>query len=79
MGEIDGSEVINYSEVVNLFELFLKRKSLQLQNLHFEPEKYAKLDGLLCQKIVEYKCHRNAFRNVFNKHGKVVSEIWGIK
>ncbi len=70
---------VEYSEVVRLFESFLGRKRLQLQNLRELPEKYQKLDGLLCEKIVKYGCHRSAFRNVMSKHGQVVSQIWGIK
>ncbi len=73
------STEIEYSEVVRLFEKFLERKELRLKDLRDNPEKYAKLDGLLCQKIVEYRSHRSAFRNVFNKHGQIISQIWGIK
>ena len=72
-------EPILYSKVVLLFEGFLKRKSLQLSNLHFNHEKYEKLDGLLCEQIVKLGSHRAAFRYVFSKHGKITSQIWGVK
>ncbi len=68
-----------YSKVVLLFEEFLKRKSLQLANLHYNQEKYEKLDGVLCEQIVKLGSHRSAFRYVFKKHGYVVSQIWGVK